>query len=176
MNLTRLFETQKILRDRINYQGEDRFNKLVLALLVEIGECANEWRGFKFWSKDQEPRIKVIHRDPQGQCEDVTTNPLLEEYVDGLHFVLELGLEHGFDELVEVLAIEDLKCSDITTQFTMLFQTDWDVYEEGNGGYYHEGLELYLSLGEMLGFTWEEIEQAYFEKNKINHERQENGY
>jgi dimeric dUTPase (all-alpha-NTP-PPase superfamily) len=34
----------------------------------------------------------------------------------------------------------------------------------------------YLNLGEMLGFTEEQIEQAYFEKNKINHQRQEVGY
>jgi dimeric dUTPase (all-alpha-NTP-PPase superfamily) len=33
-----------------------------------------------------------------------------------------------------------------------------------------------LSLGEFLGFTGEEIEQAYFAKNKINHVRQETGY
>lgn len=56
MNLQKFFDTQKVLRDRIGYNGEDRFEKLILALLVEIGECANEWRGFKFWSKDQEPR------------------------------------------------------------------------------------------------------------------------
>ena len=40
MNLDKLFQAQKELRERINYNGEDRFEKLVLALLVEIGECA----------------------------------------------------------------------------------------------------------------------------------------
>lgn len=44
MNLAKLFEVQKVLRDRINYNEPDRFNKLVLALLVELGECANEKR------------------------------------------------------------------------------------------------------------------------------------
>ncbi|WP_338088272.1 dUTP diphosphatase [Lysinibacillus composti] len=31
-------------------------------------------------------------------------------------------------------------------------------------------------LGEQLGFTWEQVENAYLEKNKINHERQLSGY
>src|SRR5690625_7965714 len=34
----------------------------------------------------------------------------------------------------------------------------------------------FVSLGSRLGFTWKEIEQAYYEKNKINHERQTDGY
>ena len=204
MNLIKLFETQKVLRDRINYNEPDRFDKLVLALLVELGECANEWRGFKFWSTDQEPRVskyvlrdeyKHLHitqtgsyeyqlRDAFGKIvfDDVTDyhhdhkNPLLEEYVDGLHFVLEIGLEHGIDKDISGLAIEDMKFSTIERQFTMLFKTDWEVCEIGSGGYYHEGLELYISLGEMLGFTWEEIEKAYYDKNKVNHQRQTDGY
>jgi dimeric dUTPase (all-alpha-NTP-PPase superfamily) len=36
MNLEKLFQTQKILRDRIGYNEPDRFNKLILALLVEL--------------------------------------------------------------------------------------------------------------------------------------------
>ncbi|UKL29990.1 dUTP diphosphatase protein [Bacillus phage PK1] len=185
MNLEKLFDMQKDLGKvgLFNYQGEDRFDKLVLALLVELGECANEWRGFKFWSKDQNPRVWVNtceHCIWNGMksccgCEGkLYKNPLLEEYVDGLHFVLEIGLEHEFDP--DGLAIEEIKYSTITQQFTALFKTDWEIYEEGHGGYYHEGLELYLSLGEMLGFTWEQIEQAYYEKNAVNHQRQEEGY
>lgn len=42
MQLDKLFAAQKELRDHINYTGEDRFEKLILALLVELGECANE--------------------------------------------------------------------------------------------------------------------------------------
>src|SRR5699024_12342750 len=74
------------------------------------------------------------------------------------------------------ILIEGLEMPSITEQFTMLMRTDWEIYEEGCGGYYHEGLELFLKLGEMLGFTWEQIEESYFAKNKINHERQANGY
>lgn len=177
MNLQKLFETQKVLRDRIGYEGEDRFEKLILALLVEIGECANEWRGFKFWSKNQRPRTEFIHRDPHGQCADVVTNPLLEEYVDGLHFVLEIGLEHGYDIDLrnQETFPEASKRKTITKQFTKLFSIKWerDIGYQNN---YMQGLELYIGLGEMLGFTWEQIEEAYYAKNQVNHERQNTGY
>lgn len=103
-------------------------------------------------------------------------NPLLEEYVDCLHFILSIGLDHEFESIMDGLAIEPLKHQDITTQFTALMRTEWEIYEEEQGGYYHEGLELFLGLGEMLGFTWEQIEAAYYAKNKVNHERQANGY
>lgn len=36
---------------------------------------------------------------------------------------------------------------------------------------------LFLNIGmNGFGFTWEQIEAAYFKKNQINHARQENGY
>lgn len=33
-----------------------------------------------------------------------------------------------------------------------------------------------VNLGAMLGFTWEQVVDAYYKKNKIDHERQTNGY
>jgi dimeric dUTPase (all-alpha-NTP-PPase superfamily) len=211
MNLTKLFETQKILRDRINYNEQDRFNKLVLALLVELGECANEWRGFKFWSKDQMPRIEedvqcevckgtgdlnyeMVQEDAEGNggheymdcmycdCSGISEvrNPLLEEYVDGLHFVLELGIELNMDDVSWWFVDENVKrySFSVTHQFNDVFARVLEVkecnFEEPEE---YEGLVYdYLSLGLMLGFTWEEIERAYYKKNEINHQRQENGY
>lgn len=202
MNLSKLFETQAALDERIYeshpvLKGQDNLDWKVLALQVELGECANEWRGFKKWSNDQEPRTCVSIGDCRNcggtghafgipeeaeigcwECDgsgEITKNPLLEEYVDCLHFILSIGLEHKFDETLP-LEIESITCANITYQFTMLMRTDWEIYEEGSGGYFHEGLELFLGLGEMLGFEWEQIEQAYYAKNQINHQRQEENY
>lgn len=161
MNLTKLFETQKILRDRIGYNEPDRFDKLILALLVEIGECANEVRCFKFWSHKPSSEKKVI----------------LEEYVDGLHFVLELGLER--EETTVTKPYDEswiIKRGTVTKQFNALFDKVSNFSEWKAVGNYANVLDYYLGLGEMLGFTWEEIEEAYFTKNKINHKRQEEGY
>ena len=218
MNLAKLFETQKVLRDRISYEGEDRFEKLVLALQVEIGECANEWRGFKFWSKNQEPKTyddKIcIDCLGTGRIEDPETsfgfescemdcpkckgngliekNPLLEEYVDGLHFVLELGLEEYEDHDVKLpiakwnLDTNLIKYPTISKQFNKLFNevgiledavTDHEFYDASDVEDTFENLlRMYIGLGEMLGFTWEQIEQAYYAKNQVNHERQNSGY
>lgn len=190
---------QKVLRDRIGYNEPDRFNKLILALLVEIGECANEWRGFKFWSKDQEPRLEVLCHACNGQghftngetitidgvvtgyyepcqyCQEtgIQARPLLEEYVDGLHFVLELGIEINITPIACDLYY---KAVSIDKQFIGLYKYVLNLLTEKTAERYIELLMVYVGLGDLLGFTWGQIEQAYYDKNKINHERQENGY
>lgn len=198
---------ERILKEK-GLEGQDLLSKKVRALLTELGELSNEERSFKFWSEDRAPRTEVfvlkkeyqhLHitqtgayefqlRDEFGKVifDDVTDhhhdrrNFLLEEYVDCLHFILSVGLEHEFDYHLPAVSIEPLICReyDIDAQIIALMQADWDIYEENDAGYYQEGLELFLGLGqiEMLGFTWEEIEAAYFAKNEINHARQAEGY
>ncbi len=57
MNWELLFQSQKQLDDHIEkekgLQGQDLLDKKILALQVELGELANEWRWFKFWSNNQ---------------------------------------------------------------------------------------------------------------------------
>lgn len=179
MNLTKLFETQKVLRDRINYNEPDRFNKLILALLVELGECANEWRGFKFWSKDQKPRTNIpFHTismvvETGEEISDVEyRNLLLEEYVDGLHFVLELGIEMGFfPEKVAAYPEENTVDSFVTVMERAI---DFDIHPSKEN--YNLLFGRFLELGVFLGFSQDEVECAYYAKNKINHQRQENSY
>lgn len=184
MNLVKLFDTQKVLRDRIAYDQPDRFNKLVLALLVELGECANEWRGFKFWSKNQEPCTRKSRR-PYMNLEDAEFyNPLLEEYVDGLHFVLEIGLEileqwyWNKDEMLKEIdsVVKHERIESENNSITDIFNTCFYYATNDYNEWYSYLFAFYIILGERLGFTWEQIEQAYLEKNAINHQRQENGY
>ncbi|MFC0188215.1 dUTP diphosphatase [Fictibacillus aquaticus] len=185
MNTKMLIEIQNTFRERINYQGEDRAEKSFLALNVEIGECANEWRGFKFWSKDQEPRTSVYHPPPFNIGDGQFKNPLLEEYVDGLHCVLDVGIELGYQHLLP--NIKSMHPS-ITKQFNHLFylvgemqeiyddrEDDEERYHELES-YYDDLFSCYLGLGDMLGFTTKQIEQAYLEKNLVNHQRQESNY
>ncbi|WP_409297723.1 dUTP diphosphatase [Peribacillus sp. SCS-26] len=176
MNLKNLFDMQKVLIDRIGYQEPDKFEKTVLALLVEVGECANEWRGFKYWSKDQLPRTKGAWKYStgieNGMFIDIYENPLLEEYVDGLHFVLQLGIEINCTPCTP----STIQVSNITTLFNFLYSqiSQFSLYKAPRN--YSYMLETYLGLGNELGFTWEQIERAYMDKNEINHLRQEQGY
>lgn len=211
VDLKNLFETQKVLRNRIAYNNPDRFDKLVVAFLVELGECANEWRGFKFWSKNQKPRTvsvelrgeykkkNIIHGFTKGGARRLIVddeeihwsklddfyeikNPLLEEYVDGIHFILELCIDLDLDAKQLEMFIDGQRkvIGSIEGQFGYIYHNAAGLMTDGP----HEEKALnmlyvanaYIGLGYRLGFTWEQIESAYYEKNQINHERQENGY
>ena len=194
MNLSKLFKIQKQLDERIvkekGLEGQDLLDKKILALQVELGELANEWRGFKFWSHDQEPRTEVPdfetwkkngHKTYKGKPIMHFKNPLLEEYVDCLHFILSIGNELGCQN---VKIDSDYTEGDAVDTFNLLFYTaseTWTYIDSNLESYLktHFGilLAIFIGLGEKhLGFTWEQVEQAYLAKNKINHERLESGY
>lgn len=192
MNLSKLFKIQKQLDDRIvkekGLEGQDLLDKKILALQVELGELANEWRGFKFWSEDQEPRTEVPdfetwkkngHKTYKGKPAMHFKNPLLEEYVDCLHFFLSIGINSNVRTDID---FDKAGTRDIMTLFAKINRYTAEMWWEHNGKTgqllvkWLFGFQNFLRLGEMLGFTWDEIEKAYLEKNKINHERQESGY
>lgn len=207
MNLKKLFKMQDALDEHImdehpELKGQDNLDWKILALQVELGECANEWRGFKKWSKDQKPRkiVEVFCKECQGtgtpigipeesgvdcwRCEGAGSyfkNPLLEEYVDCLHFILSIGLEFGYNNKPSLTIVPD----NTIDQFNDLFKiisymyntyTDYSGYGCGVHDFYDDLLGNFMNLGHLLGFSWDQIEQAYLDKNEINHQRQESGY
>ncbi|UYL94158.1 dUTP diphosphatase [Geobacillus phage vB_GthS_PK5.2] len=171
MNLQKLFEMQRQLDEHIEKKhprkpGEDRLAKKILAFMVELGELANELpEVFKFWSYKKNNREKA-----------------LEEFCDGLHFLLSIGLEIAEPQKIDVARWNAAKADNITEQFlhVMTHAINLGNTLRNNISYYpfeYEWLFLrYIQLGEMLGFTWEQIEEAYLRKNAVNHQRQEMGY
>ena len=206
MNLQKLFEMQAKLDKDITAhhpvkKTENRLEKKALALLVELGECANEWRGFKFWSNNQEPRTEevvgcdecralgyIANYDELGDCVkcnntgQLTENPLLEEYVDCLHFILSIGndleIENfvAIEQLVKFKSFEDREVLFVFRKLYLEVSLLLDDAKNLAYEYYPHILQWFLELGYLLGFTWEQVEQAYYDKNKVNFERQEQGY
>lgn len=171
MDFTLLLNYQKVLDQRIieKHKLQDQFllEGKILALNVEIGELANETRCFKFWSV-KPPSPKAV---------------ILEEFVDGIHFLLSIALDiqdritFPHSDIKAVLTADNL-----TDQFNevyaaiarfnkLAFCSAVSLESE-----FAEIWCLYLGLGELLGFSQEEIEEYYVYKNHKNHERQENNY
>ncbi|MEV2910404.1 dUTP diphosphatase [Paenibacillus larvae] len=217
MNIEKMFEMQKELDMRIikehGLEGQDLLPNTVLALQVEIAELANEWRGFKHWSIDQEPRTKIEEKCtvclgtgdensqaniesllegwggyPHKTCEECNgagisgyRNPLLEEYVDCLHFFLSVArqINYPLDDLIHLHA-ENLEEGPLVYVFIELLQhVGWlalHIHPEVRKRAFEFAFVGFVNLGKRLGFSPEQIEQAYLEKNQINHERQSTGY
>src|SRR5690625_2014181 len=152
---------QKDLDEYITNQhdlhGQDLLEERMLALLVELGELANETRCFKFWSTKE--------RSDQAT--------ILEEYVDNIHFLLSIGLAKGYE--FSQIDFEITSISE-TIQFNQVFQKCMKFYEEQSKTNYVALFKAYLQLGNTLGFTEEDVLQAYEKKNEVNYERQEQGY
>lgn len=161
MDWLKLFTMQEQLDTYIqtNHQinANDLFDKKILALLVEVGELANETRCFKFWS-NKVPSEKAV---------------ILEEYVDGVHFILSIGIDLGLTK--ETFVGEPLK-GDATALFNLVYEKINQLKKEPTVLNYKELFTTFLRLGEVLGFQEEDIQQAYFEKNKVNFTRQDTNY
>ncbi|MCV9885158.1 dUTP diphosphatase [Metabacillus halosaccharovorans] len=162
MNFTVLFNMQQELDAKIqaqhNLENENLVDRKILALLVEIGELANETRCFKFWSLKPPAHTDII----------------LEEYVDGIHFILSLGLELNIDISIH---FEDRESSaTLTEQFLIVYEKVSAFKHDSSLSTYKNMFEEYLLLGKLLGFTSLQIEKAYILKNEVNHKRQQQGY
>ncbi|WP_209783685.1 MULTISPECIES: dUTP diphosphatase [Bacillus amyloliquefaciens group] len=227
MNLQKMFEMQKVLDDRIikekGLEGQDLLPNLILALQVELAECANEWRGFKHWSNNQKPRTKLsttVGATPENasffRCENHycgeylnkddfkhlldpdyeicpvcnaayatafrDKNPLLEEYVDCLHFILSIGNRLGWndtdtiDDVVGQHLISE-KGFDTAKTFSCLLSIAYGFhFSNVEKRTYISLFTTFFELGSKLGFKWEQIEAAYLDKNAVNHQRQQEGY
>lgn len=174
-NLLELCEVQAGLDGRIRKEKNIELTKrellrnTLVALDIELAEFANDARWFKIWSHNQTPKPTT-----------------LEEYVDSLHFFLSIANlqewrehlrvtieentgDYDFDnpkrvELVNAtyLEMKHQLARVFTAESTLAFTAAWTNF---------------LTLGIAgYGYTWKQISEAYLAKNKINHERQTNGY
>ena len=176
MNLQKLYKMQEELDNHIwakhgtldKISKEELLDNTILALLVEIGELANATRCFKHWST-------------KGPMED---GIILDELADVWHFYLSIGNQLDYILLDEHIDPDNpvyfgLGLTKEVETFNYLYYLAGSLtpkyLNESRGYYIKFGIVLAL-LGEILGFTDEEVEQAYLRKHEENYRRQREGY
>lgn len=140
-----------------NTSREQTTRERILALLVELGELANETRCFKFWS------LKGAN----------THDVIAEEYSDGLHFFLSLGID-----LKDDVPILESSCTykTLTDQFLFIYQLVSKLLTDFTPQLYVQAFSEYLGLAQLLNMSGEDILNYYVSKNAMNHQRQDEQY
>jgi len=161
MNFYELYNKQELLDKSINELHKttykDTLEKRILAFLVELGEFANETRCFKYWSLKGPSEFDVC----------------LEEYIDGLHFIMSIGIALGCDKNKEYSFI---KQHDKTNEFITVYNKASSLKDNLTLESYYDLMQEFLNLGSTFGFEYDNLIDAYNKKNKVNYERQENKY
>ncbi len=123
------------------------------------------------------------------ECEDCKgegiigyKNPILEELADVWHFYLSLGNQLG----IKLNCDDTADYKDLTIIFLNIYEKTGYLYKYTEGAVgskilliaitYRRLGRLIRSLGYELGFTIQEIGQAYMKKHEENYRRQEEGY
>lgn len=135
---------------------------LRMAILDEVGELTHELKGDWCWWKKTQPQVDE--------------EKVLGELVDIWHFVLSYqnhfnGGENGIlnasmfernsDNILNLLMTNEYKLSETLTDLST-----WNIHK----------MERLVAISEYLGFTIEQVYEAYCNKNKINYQRLKEGY
>lgn len=215
IDLTRIFEEQ----DRLNKETaakHEEYSKLsrdqltrnyVFAALAEAGEMANEWSHFKIWKSTRKENRDAPCQKCNGlgelnckkcvYCENGRVNPLREEYIDVVHFIISVAI--GFDLDSNEYLLENKERPKVEVSPKVAYNLYLELYKylvyanvliEELEKFPHtketnqkertkvatQLLNVLFDLGYSMGFTDADIERAYFAKNKVNKIRQENNY
>ena len=161
MELADLFKKQAELdatiaqNHHVTYQNTR--SRRIMALIVEIGELANATRCFKYWS-NKGPESKEI---------------ILDEYADGLHFFLSLGV----DIKTSKTSYNRTKHLDtLTDQFHEIYHRIDVFNKKQDEKSYIKAFQAFLNLLPLLGYRWKDLQNAYYKKLGVNYVRQETNY
>ncbi len=151
------FELDQRIFDIHNVNRKQTQRERMLALLIELGEMINETRCFKFWS-NKGPNYREV---------------ILEEYGDGLHFLLSLGIDlNDQQQIKQSMVVND----DVVGLILKVYQKMIDLSIDFNIESLNIAFAYYLALAEKLDFSADDIRTYYFKKNQINHQRQDHRY
>lgn len=181
---------EAILADKAPMTAEERFNKTLVALSVEIAEVANTVEHFKFW-KDNKGKVdegrfelrdelcnwgfeghgvyaykstRAFNLVTKEQAHRIT---LIEECSDALHFILSLANQVDYEIDTKLIKIAKYPRNQLDTLYVALqnkiinLATGYDKL-----GSLKSLVSFYMSYVNELGITPQELEQAYYDKNK----------
>lgn len=155
MNIEKMLEAQKKLDEaNLKKAGIEEYplEEVKTAYRVELGELLQEWKQFKYWKLSKG---------------EINREKLLEEWADCCHFALSLENKEHDDYKNKEFKEED---------FTALPELDiYSIISDCFAAKYSILIDT-VALGLKLGFTLEELEQAYYRKNKINWDRVNSNY
>jgi dimeric dUTPase (all-alpha-NTP-PPase superfamily) len=156
-----LYEENKKLDDLFDklYDNNsvDIIEKNIVELLVEIGELANETRCFKYWS-NKKPSEKSIIMDEYADC-----------FLMTLYFCNMINLD--LNERFSVVKILDL-VKQFKNLYCIVSKLDCKLSKKVIKGI----LSNIVNLGNLLGFTVEEIVEGCIIKINKNKTRFETGF
>lgn len=134
--------------------------KLSFAILDEVGELTHELKGDWCWWKKTQPPVDM--------------GKVLGELVDIWHFVLSYQNNINLGEMsLYEFEKEKSEVNGILLPMRAESLPYVLVYIATCG---HHMLETLIAVTEYLGFTIEQVYEAYCDKNKINYQRLKEGY
>lgn len=159
------YESQ--LKMELEIENESLILHNTIAFTREMFELLDEWKQYKYWQR----------RKKRG-----TKKRQLEEYSDGLHFIMSLFAEK-LDEMPGLLTYEynfpeepeHFENDEILRHIISIMEC-CTYLDEPYDYNYRKLLQDYMYLGYMLEFTWDEIVKAFLQKLNKNIKRLENGY
>ena len=161
MDLTNLYQKQAELDQRIadnhHVSYETTRERRILALFVEIGEFANATRCFKYWS------------NKPSEAQDI----VLDEYVDGLHFFLSLGIDIKTNKKTYHFT---KRAENLTKQVLEVYRLASIFYKKQDEKSYIKAFQAFINIVPLLKVRWSTIEKAYYKKLGENYTRQDNNY
>lgn len=145
------------IKDRITISDEQYWSDRLIALNVELNELSNEIRFFKYWSQKPASDKSVI----------------LDEFVDCVHFSLSLANTVNANDLTFVMS--DMK-RPLPLIYFDISKKIIELNEKLDAGLLKSLINNILEIAWFMGYDMNDIQKAYDIKNKINYERQNQGY
>lgn len=154
MDIKQFFEWQReldgIKEGRKGILNEKILEKKILALMVITGEIANETSCYK-----QGVSHKIVSK-----------GKVLEKYIEGLQYIISLGIDFGVDMESHDENIFIVSGDSLTVQFLHIFEAITILKVKKSIEMYRAVLYTYFQLGKLLAFSTKEIEKAYLHKKE----------